>query len=62
MGSGLRRGSLRLVGILFIMASLHPVGAQNEDGAANQRKAKATLDAMVAALGGQRWLTLVSSM
>ena len=52
----------RLVCFLVIMASLHPVGAQNEDGAANQKKAKATLDAVVAALGGQRWLTLVSSM
>jgi hypothetical protein len=43
------------------MASLHPLGAQNDDGAANQKKAKAILNAMVAALGGQRWLTLVSS-
>jgi hypothetical protein len=58
MTSGVRR----LACFLVIMASLHPAGAQNEDGAANQKKAKATLDAMVAALGGQRWLTLVSSM
>ena len=39
---------------------LYPLWAQNED--ANQKKARATLDAMVAALGGQRWLTLTSSM
>ncbi len=44
------------------MASLHPVVAQNEDAVANQKKARATLDAMVAALGGQRWLTLTSTM
>ena len=58
----MKSGAQRLVCLLVIVASLHPVGAQNEDGAANQKKAKATLDAMVAALGGQRWLTLVSSM
>ncbi len=58
----MKSGARRLVCLLVIVASLHPVGAQNEDGAANQKKAKATLDAMVAALGGQRWLTLVSSM
>jgi hypothetical protein len=58
----MKSGARRLACFLVIMASLHPVGAQNEDGAANQKKAKATLDAMVAALGGQRWLTLVSSM
>jgi hypothetical protein len=58
----MKSGAQRLLWLLIIVASLHPVGAQNEDGAANQKKAKATLDAMVAALGGQRWLTLVSSM
>jgi hypothetical protein len=58
----MKSGALRLVCLLVIMASLHPVGAQNDDAAANQKKAKATLDAMVAAMGGQRWLTLVSSM
>lgn len=52
----------RIVCLLVMLAALHPAGAQNEDAAANQKKAKATLDAMVAALGGQRWLTLVSSM
>ncbi len=69
MESGLRghgnrrhRLALRLACLLVIMASLHPVGAQNEDAAANQKKARATLDAMVAALGGQRWLTLTSTM
>ena len=58
----MKSGALRLVCLLVIVASLHPAGAQNEDGAANQKQAKATLDAMVAALGGQRWLTLVSAM
>ncbi len=62
MGSGLRRVSLQLVSLLFIMTLLHPAGAQDQDGAANQKKARATLDAMVAALGGQRWLTLTSAM
>jgi hypothetical protein len=69
MESGLRghgnkthRLALRLACLLVIMASLHPVGAQNEDAAANQKKARATLDAMVTALGGQRWLTLTSTM
>ncbi|MGC2402783.1 MAG: hypothetical protein WA510_23525 [Acidobacteriaceae bacterium] len=57
-----RSGAPRLVCFLMIMAALLPVGAQNDDAAANQKKARATLDAMVAALGGQRWLTLVSSM
>jgi hypothetical protein len=47
---------------LVLLASLHPVGAQNEDGTANQKKARATMDAMVAALGGQRWLTLSNVM
>ena len=46
--------------LLLIVASLHPLRAQNED--ANQKKARATLDAMVAALGGQRWPTLTSTM
>jgi hypothetical protein len=58
---GLVRG-LRLACLLVIVASLHPAGAQNEDGAANQKKARATLDAMVTALGGQRWLTLTNTM
>ena len=60
-GRGFGHG-LRLACLLVIVASLHPVGAQNEDGAANQKKARATLDAMVTALGGQRWLTLTSTM
>jgi hypothetical protein len=69
MQSGLRRHGnrthrlgLRLACLLVIVASLQPVGAQNEDAAANQKKARATLDAMVTALGGQRWLTLTSTM
>ena len=62
MGSVARRQGLRLACLVVIVASLHPVGAQNEDGAANQKKARATLDAMVTALGGQRWLTLTNTM
>src|ERR1700693_4664371 len=62
MGSGLRRVSLQLVSFLLIVTLLHPAGAQDQDGAANQKKARATLDAMVTALGGQRWLTLTSAM
>jgi len=58
----MKSGSMRLICLLLIMFSLHPTGAQNEDGAANQKKARAILDAMVAALGGQRWLTLTSTM
>jgi hypothetical protein len=52
----------RIICLLVMLTALHPARAQNDDAAANQKKAKATLEAMVAALGGQRWLTLVSSM
>jgi hypothetical protein len=55
-------GPIRLACLLLIMFSLHPIGAQDQDAVANQKKARATLDAMVAALGGQRWLSLVSTM
>ncbi len=62
MKSAVRRPGWRLACLLLILVSLHPLGAQDADGAANQKKARATLDAMVTALGGQRWLTLISSM
>jgi hypothetical protein len=62
MGLGLRGTLLRFACSLVIMSSLHPLRAQDPEAAANQKKARATLDAMVAALGGQRWLTLTSSM
>jgi hypothetical protein len=55
-------GPMRLACLLLIMFSLHPIRAQDQDAVANQKKARATLDAMVAALGGQRWLSLVSTM
>jgi hypothetical protein len=58
----MKSGFVRLACLLVIMLSLHPVGAQNEDGSANQKKATTTLDAMVAALGGQRWLSLTNTM
>jgi hypothetical protein len=57
-----RSEALHLFCFLLFLAFLQPLSAQNDDAAANQKKAKATLDAMVVALGGQRWLTLVSSM
>jgi hypothetical protein len=58
----MKSGPMRLVCLLLITFSLHPIGAQDQDAMANQKKARATLDAMVAALGGQRWLSLVSTM
>jgi hypothetical protein len=45
--------------LLFLISLAH---AQDPEAVANQKKARATLDAMVAALGGQRWLTLVTTM
>ncbi|HTZ57414.1 MAG TPA: hypothetical protein VMB49_04920 [Acidobacteriaceae bacterium] len=57
-----RLWALRLVCLVLTFAAFHPAPAQDADAIANQKKAKATLDAMVAALGGQRWLTLASSM
>ncbi len=51
---------LRLVCLLLLLTALHPAPAQDAETAANQQKARATIDAMVAALGGQRWLTLTS--
>jgi hypothetical protein len=50
----------RLLYLLVIAATLVPARAQNDD--ANQKKAKAAIDAMIAALGGPRWLNLSSSM
>jgi len=54
--------TLRFACFLLMLASLHPLGAQDPEAAANQKKARATLDAMVAALGGQRRLTLTCTM
>jgi hypothetical protein len=48
--------------IASLTASLHTARPQDADADANQKKARATLDAMVSALGGQRWLTLTNSM
>src|SRR6202167_2461466 len=62
MGLGLRGTLLRFACSLVIMSSLHPLRAQDPEAAANQKKARATLDAMVAALGGERWLTLTDTM
>ncbi len=45
--------------LLLFLTSL--AQAQDPEAAANQKKARATLDAMVTALGGPRWLTLASS-
>ena len=38
--------------------SAAPAPGADPEAAANQKKARATLDAMVTALGGQRWLAL----
>jgi hypothetical protein len=57
-----RKPLARLLLILFLAASLHPARSQDADAAANQKKARATLDAMVTALGGSRWLTLTNTM
>jgi hypothetical protein len=62
MKLGARRHGLRIVCLLIILTLLHPAGAQDQDAVANQKKARETLDAMVTALGGQRWLTLTSTM
>src|ERR1700690_2074369 len=63
MGLGLGRHANRtLACLLVIMAALHLLRAQDPEAAANQKKARATLDAMVAALGGQRWLSLTNTM
>ena len=63
MGLGLGRHANRtLACLLVIMAALHLLRAQDPEAAANQKKARATLDAMVAALGGERWLTLTDTM
>src|ERR1700744_1893317 len=63
MGLGLGKSTYRkLACLLIIMATLSPLGAQDPEAAANQKKARATLDAMVGALGGHVWLTLTSSM
>src|ERR1700734_1934032 len=63
MGLGLGRHANRtLACLLLIMAALHPLRAQDPEAAANQKKARATLDAMVAALGGERWLALSNTV
>src|ERR1700691_1525944 len=62
MRLGPGRNANRIACLLLIMAALHPLRAQDPQADANQKKARATLDAMVAALGGQRWLTLSSTM
>ena len=62
MKPGARRQGLRLACMVMMIFSLQPLGAQDPDAAANQKKAKATLDAMVAALGGQRWLNIANTM
>src|SRR6202167_1249195 len=63
MGLGLGRHANRtLACLLVIMAALHLLRAQDPEAATNQKKARATLDAMVAALGGERWLALTDTM
>jgi hypothetical protein len=62
MKLGARRHGWRIACLQIILTLLHPAGAQDQDAVANQKKARETLDAMVTALGGQRWLTLTSTM
>ena len=62
MKFGAHTQGLRLACLFLILAALQPVGAQDADAIANQKKAKVTLDAMVAALGGQRWLNITNTM
>jgi hypothetical protein len=63
MGLGPGRHANRILAcLLVIMAALHLLWAQDPEAAANQKKARATLDAMVAALGGDRWLALSNTM
>ena len=62
MGLGLGGHARTLACLLLIMATLQPLRAQDPEAAANQKKARATLDAMVAALGGERWLALSNTM
>ena len=57
-----RRTLCSLLALFLAVTALHPLGAQDDDAAANQKKARATLEAMVTALGGQRWITLTSMM
>ncbi len=59
------RDMRNLIICLLGLALMAPAGAQlsKEDAAAaaNDQKAHAALDAMIAALGGQKWLTLTSA-
>ena len=48
--------------LTLLLSALLPLRAQDAAADANQLKARATLNAMVTALGGQRWLTLTSMM
>ena len=59
---GIKITALRFACGLILLCSLQPLRAQDPEAAANAKKARATLDAMVTALGGQNWLTAVSSM
>jgi hypothetical protein len=43
---------------IFLILLMNPLWAQNGTPDANSRKARAALDAMVQALGGDRWLNL----
>jgi hypothetical protein len=61
LGPG-RKALIATTCLLVFITPLRPLRAQDPEAVANQKKARATLDAMVAALGGQRWLTLSSTM
>lgn len=56
------RHKFRLLLLLLVFSAKQSLPAQDAEADANQKQARATLDAMINALGGQRWLTLTSSM
>jgi hypothetical protein len=68
MRIGTVSAALALACAMLILAARHlraqSAPAQSTAGAAaeNQQKARAALDAMVAALGGERWLTIANAM
>lgn len=54
---------LPLILFLAVSAARHAVAqAASESGDENQQKARAALDAMVSALGGERWLSLTTTL
>ncbi|HEX4285926.1 MAG TPA: hypothetical protein VHZ28_12600 [Terracidiphilus sp.] len=60
---GLIRQVLSLAVAMALLAAPHSTNSQSvDDAAANAKKARAALDAMVQALGGQAWLDMKNQM